>query len=61
MSRPASKVILITGAPTIESATQAIEHGVFRYLSKPFDTEPGWGVSSINFDLKALLGRAESL
>ncbi len=32
-------VILITGAPTLESATQAIEHGVFRYLSKPFDRE----------------------
>src|SRR6187399_616513 len=32
-------VILITGVPTLESATQAIEHGVFRYLSKPFDRE----------------------
>jgi EAL domain-containing protein (putative c-di-GMP-specific phosphodiesterase class I) len=32
-------VILITGAPTLESATQAIEHGVFRYLMKPFDRE----------------------
>jgi superfamily II DNA or RNA helicase len=29
------------------------------YLQSPFDTEPGWGVSSISFDLKALLERAE--
>jgi hypothetical protein len=30
------------------------------YLQNPFDAEPGWGVSSINFDLKALLDRARS-
>ena len=29
------------------------------YLRNPFDAEPGWGVSSINFELKALLERAE--
>lgn len=29
------------------------------YLRNPFTTEPGWGVSSINYDLKALLERAE--
>ena len=29
------------------------------YIRNPFDHEPGWGVSSINFDLKALLDRAE--
>jgi hypothetical protein len=29
------------------------------YLKNPFEAEPGWGVSSINFDLKALLERAE--
>jgi EAL domain-containing protein (putative c-di-GMP-specific phosphodiesterase class I) len=28
-------VILITGAPTVETATRAIEHGAFRYLMKP--------------------------
>ncbi len=27
------------------------------YLQNPFDTEPGWGVSSVNYDLKALLER----
>jgi EAL domain-containing protein (putative c-di-GMP-specific phosphodiesterase class I)/ActR/RegA family two-component response regulator len=27
--------VLITGAPSVESATQAIERGVFRYLPKP--------------------------
>jgi EAL domain-containing protein (putative c-di-GMP-specific phosphodiesterase class I)/CheY-like chemotaxis protein len=30
-------VILMTGVPTVESAMVAIEHGAFRYLSKPFD------------------------
>jgi superfamily II DNA or RNA helicase len=28
------------------------------YLRNPFDAEPGWGVSSVNYDLKALLERA---
>jgi superfamily II DNA or RNA helicase len=30
------------------------------YLRNPFDAEPGWGVSSINFEIKALLHRAEA-
>ena len=25
------------------------------YLRNPFEFEPGWGVSSVNYDLKALL------
>jgi len=29
------------------------------YLRNPFETEPGWGVASINFELGALLERAE--
>jgi hypothetical protein len=29
------------------------------YVRNPFDQEPGWGVSSINFELSALLERAE--
>ena len=29
------------------------------YLRNPFEAEPGWGVSSINFEIKALLERAE--
>ncbi len=29
------------------------------YLRNPFESEPGWGVSSINFEIKALLQRAE--
>ncbi len=33
---PDLPVVLITGEPTLESATKAIEHGVFRYLVKPF-------------------------
>src|SRR5689334_20127130 len=28
-------VILMTGAPAVESAVEAIEHGAFRYLVKP--------------------------
>ena len=28
------------------------------YLDKPFDTEPGWAVASVNLDLAALLSRA---
>ncbi|MFO0757612.1 MAG: helicase-related protein [Byssovorax sp.] len=31
------------------------------YLKNPFDAEPGWGVSSVNFELKALLSRAEGI
>jgi hypothetical protein len=31
------------------------------YLRNPFDTEPGWGVSSVNYELNALLERAEKL
>ncbi len=31
------------------------------YLRNPFDTEPGWGVSSVNYELNALLERAEIL
>jgi hypothetical protein len=29
------------------------------YLTKPFDTEPGWGVSAISFDIRVLLERAK--
>jgi len=31
------------------------------YLKNPFMAEPGWGVSSINFDIRMLLERAENL
>lgn len=36
---PDLPVVLITGNPSLESATKAIEHGVFRYLPKPFDAQ----------------------
>ena len=29
------------------------------YIRQPFDREPGWAVTGVNFDLDALLGRAE--
>lgn len=29
------------------------------YLRNPFDQEPGWGVASVNYDLKALLAKGE--
>jgi hypothetical protein len=28
------------------------------YVHEPFETEPGWGVASVNYDLKALLAKA---
>lgn len=31
-------IVLITGSPTLESATEAIDQGVLRYLLKPIDT-----------------------
>jgi SNF2 family DNA or RNA helicase len=36
--------------------SEAVE-GPF-YLRNPFDAEPGWGVSSVNYDLQALLQKA---
>ena len=30
------------------------------YVREPFESEPGWGVSSVNYDLKALLAKAAS-
>ena len=35
-------VILITGAPTLESAMRAIEYGAFRYLTKPVSAQELW-------------------
>lgn len=32
-------VILVTGAPTFDSAVRSIEHGVFRYFTKPVDRD----------------------
>jgi EAL domain-containing protein (putative c-di-GMP-specific phosphodiesterase class I)/ActR/RegA family two-component response regulator len=34
---PKIPVLLVTGNPSLESATQAVEFGAFRYLVKPFD------------------------
>ena len=31
------------------------------YVAHPFKEEPGWGVSSVNYDLKALLARAQGM
>ncbi|NVB81930.1 MAG: EAL domain-containing protein [Kofleriaceae bacterium] len=31
-------VILMTGAPSLDAAAQAVEYGAFRYLTKPFDS-----------------------
>lgn len=31
------------------------------FISNPFDAEPGWGVASVNFELKSLLERAGAL
>jgi EAL domain-containing protein (putative c-di-GMP-specific phosphodiesterase class I) len=48
---PDLPVVLITGSPSLESATRAIEHGVFRYLPKPFDGN----------QLASLVGQASQL
>jgi EAL domain-containing protein (putative c-di-GMP-specific phosphodiesterase class I) len=32
-------VIIMTGSPDVESASEAIEHGAFRYLLKPVNTD----------------------
>jgi EAL domain-containing protein (putative c-di-GMP-specific phosphodiesterase class I) len=32
-------VILVTGYPAVETAAKAIEHGVFRYLQKPVESD----------------------
>ena len=31
------------------------------FMTHPIKEEPGWGVSSVNYDLKALLDKAVSL
>jgi EAL domain-containing protein (putative c-di-GMP-specific phosphodiesterase class I) len=36
---PSLPVILVTGAPAIESAMEAIEYSVFRYITKPVERE----------------------
>jgi hypothetical protein len=30
-------------------------------LPHPFKEEPGWGVTSVNYDIKALLARAQGI
>lgn len=35
--KPDVPVVLITGAPTYETAVDAVEYGAFRYLTKPLD------------------------
>ncbi|MCA9609795.1 MAG: EAL domain-containing protein, partial [Myxococcales bacterium] len=37
--QPLVPVVMATGAPSVDSAIHAIEHGAFRYLTKPFDKE----------------------
>jgi EAL domain-containing protein (putative c-di-GMP-specific phosphodiesterase class I) len=36
---PDVPIILMTGAPTIDSAVEAVEHGVSKYLRKPFELD----------------------
>jgi hypothetical protein len=31
------------------------------YLRNPFEAEPGWGVSSVNYDLETLLKRTQPI
>jgi len=36
---PSVPFLLMTGAPTVETAISAVEHGALRYLQKPFDVD----------------------
>ena len=36
---PALPVMIVTGVPGAESAAMAVEHGVYKYLTKPFDPQ----------------------
>jgi EAL domain-containing protein (putative c-di-GMP-specific phosphodiesterase class I) len=38
--------VLMTGAPTVETAISAVEHGALRYMQKPFDIDSFVGVVS---------------
>jgi EAL domain-containing protein (putative c-di-GMP-specific phosphodiesterase class I) len=51
---PELPVVLLTGAPTVETAVQAIEHGVVRYLIKPVDPRQAVEVLDYAVRLKQL-------
>jgi EAL domain-containing protein (putative c-di-GMP-specific phosphodiesterase class I) len=36
---PTLPFVLMTGAPTVETAISAVEHGALRYMQKPFDVD----------------------
>jgi len=48
---PNTPVIIATGSPSMETAIEAVEHGAFRYLRKPFEAA----------DLRNIVGRAVQL
>lgn len=50
-------VVLITGEPALATAISAMEHGAYRYLSKPFDLEK---LTSV-VDSAVLVGRMAKL
>jgi EAL domain-containing protein (putative c-di-GMP-specific phosphodiesterase class I) len=51
LSEPDLPVVLVTGLPALESATEAIEYGALKYLVKPVDPKA----------LKATVGQAAQL
>ncbi|MSP60180.1 MAG: EAL domain-containing response regulator [Myxococcales bacterium] len=63
---PDLPVVLITGAPAVETAVMAVEHGALRYLVKPFDAHTldeavtralrGHRVARLKRDALAMLG-----
>jgi CheY-like chemotaxis protein len=49
--------VLMTGAPTMESAIAAIDFGVFKYLAKPFDIDVF--VNTVSDAVKRRIGSAD--
>ncbi|HEX2729969.1 MAG TPA: EAL domain-containing protein [Polyangiaceae bacterium] len=51
---PSVPVIMTTGGPSVESAIEAIEHGVYRYLTKPVDPQRLIEITSRAIQLRQL-------
>ena len=59
MEEPKRNYTWIVLAIVLVGADDSVEGPYF--VRSPFDAEPGWGVSSVNYQLKALLARADRI